>query len=413
MIKINPSKTRKVSFKLPIIPKRVKRSSWFIHSPVNKQKKTILLYKKLNFHTMFKINILSFIIVSVMVLSGCKTDSKPADDRQRFVISDSLLKTIQFDTIVKCPMVNSLTLTGKVSFNEDKVARIFPMVSGVITDVTAQLGDHVNAGQKLGVIRSGEMAGYGNDLVTSETNLLIAKKNMDASEDMYKSGLLSQKDFITAQQMYKQAQSQLARSKEVLQINGGNTQGAFVVKSPVSGFIVEKQINNDMAIRTDNTNSMFTVSDLKNVWVLANVYESNISQVHLGDDAEVTTLSYPGRVFHGKVDKILNVLDPANKVMKIRVVLPNPDYALKPEMFASVTVVNKSDSEALCVPSGALIFDHSQYFVLVYKSPSDIRVTPVQIISTNADKSYITGNVQVGERLIGSNVVLIYGALNS
>ena len=99
--------------------------------------------------------------------------------------------------------------------------------------------------------------------------------------------------------------------------------------------------------------------------------------------------------------------------MKIRVVLPNPDYALKPEMFASVTVVNKSDSEALCVPSGALIFDHSQYFVLVYKSPSDIRVTPVQIISTNADKSYITGNVQVGERLIGSNVVLIYGALNS
>ena len=61
-------------------------------------------------------------------------------------------------------------------------------------------------------------------------------------------------------------------------------------------------------------------------------------QVHLGDDVEVTTLSYPGRIFHGKMDQILNVLDPTNKVMKIRVVLPNPDYALKPEMFASVTV---------------------------------------------------------------------------
>lgn len=362
---------------------------------------------------MIKINIFSIIIAGIIIFSGCKTDSKNTDDRQKFVISDSLLKTIQMDSIVKCPMVNALTLTGKVSFNEDKVARIFPMVSGVITDVTAQLGDHVNAGQRLGVIRSGEMAGYGNDVVTSETNLLIAKKNMDASEDMYKSGLLSQKDYLTAQEMYKQAQSQLTRSKEVLQINGGNTQGAFVVKSPISGFVVEKQVNNDMAIRIDNTNSMFTVSDLKNVWVLANVYESNISQVHLGDDVEVTTLSYPGRVFHGKVDKILNVLDPTNKVMKIRVVLPNPDYALKPEMFASVTVVNKGDSEALCIPSNALIFDHSQYFVLVYKSQSDVRVTPVQVLSTNANKSYISGNVQVGDMLIGSNVVLIYGALNS
>jgi membrane fusion protein, heavy metal efflux system len=362
---------------------------------------------------MIKINIFSFLIAGIIIFSGCKTDSKNTDDRQKFVISDSLLRTIQMDTIIRCPLVNALTLTGKVSFNEDKVARIFPMVSGVITDVNAQLGDHVNAGQRLGIIRSGEMAGYGNDLVTSQTNMLIAKKNMDASEDMYKSGLLSEKDFITAQEMYKQAQSQLTRSKEVLQINGGNTQGAFVVKSPISGFIVEKQINNNMAIRTDNTNSLFTISDLKNVWVLANVYESNISQVHLGDDVEVTTLSYPGRIFHGKVDKILNVLDPTNKVMKIRVVLPNPDYALKPEMFASVTVVSKSDSEALCVPSTALIFDHSQYFVLVYKSPSDVRVMPVQVISTNANKSYISGNVQVGDKLIGSNVVLIYGALNS
>lgn len=362
---------------------------------------------------MFKTNILPFITVAVLIFAGCKSAPKNVDDRQKFVISDSLLKTIRIDSIVKCPLVNTITLTGKVSFDEDKVARIFPMVSGVITNVTAQLGDHINAGQRLGVIRSGEMAGYSNDLVTSKTNLLIAQKNLDASEDMYKSGLLSEKDFLTAKEMYKQAESQLNRSKEVLQINGGNTQGAFVVNSPISGFVVEKQINNDMAIRGDNSNNLFTISDLKNVWILANVYESNISQVHAGDEVEVTTLAYPGRVFHGKVDKIFNVLDPTNKVMKIRIVLSNPDYALKPEMFASVTVLSKSDSEALCVPSGTLIFDHSQYFVLVYKSRSDVRVTPVQVISTNADKSYISGNVHVGDRLIGSNVVLIYGELNS
>lgn len=362
---------------------------------------------------MSKINFLSFLLIGTIVFSSCKTDPKTSDQKQKFVISDSLLKTIQIDSVITCPMVNALTLTGKVTFNEDKVARIFPMVSGNITGVTAQLGDYVNKGEKLGVIRSGEMAGYGNDLVTAKTNLLIAKKNLDAAEDMYKSGLMSQKDFITSQEMYKQAESQLNRSNEVLQINGGNTQGQFVVKAPISGFIVEKQINNDMAIRPDNTNDLFTISDLKDVWVMANVYESNIGQVHLGDNVDVTTLSYPGRVFHGKVDKILNVLDPTNKVMKVRIVLPNPDYVLKPEMFASVRVINKTDQESLCVPSSALIFENSQYFLLIYKNQSDIKITPVQVISSNGNQSYISGAVQAGDKVIGSNAVLIYSALNS
>ncbi len=362
---------------------------------------------------MARINIISFLLIGIAVFAGCKPETQNTDERAKFVISDSLLKTIKIDTVEKCQLVNALTLTGKVSFNEDKVARIFPMVSGIISGVTVQLGDHVNSGQKLGVIKSPEMAAYGNDLVNAKTNLLIAQKNMDAAEDMYKSGLMSQKDFITAQELYKQAKSQLNRSNEILEINGGNTKGEFVVRSPINGFVVEKQINNDMAIRADNTGNLFTISDLKNVWIIANVYESNISQVHPGDSVEVTTLSYPGRIFRGKVDKILNVLDPTNKVMKIRVVMPNPGYALKPEMFASVTVANKSNQDALCVPASSLIFDNSQYFILIYKSQSDVRITPVQVISSNTNKSYISGNVKTGDKVIGSNVVLIYSALNS
>ncbi len=353
------------------------------------------------------------VIISLIIFSGCSSDAKKVAEKPKYIISDSLLKTIQIDSVMNCPVVNSLTLTGKVSFNEEKVARIFPMVSGNISGIKVQLGDHVNKGQQLGIIRSSEMAGYGNDLVTSKTNVLIAKKNMDAAEDMYKGGLMSEKDYITAQQMYKQSESQLNRSKEVLQINGGSTQGEFIIHAPISGFIVEKQINNNMAIRNDNNNSLFTISDLKQVWVLANVYESNISQVHLGDDAEVTTLSYPGRIFKGKIDQILNVLDPTNKVMKIRVVLSNPDYALKPEMFASVKVASKSNSDGLCVPKSALIFDQSQYFVLIYKSPSDVKVMPVKVISSNGDKSYISGDVHQGNKIISSNTVLIYQALNS
>ncbi len=358
-----------------------------------------------------KIFSFSCIIAVFIIFSACN-GPKRGVEKPKYVIADSLLKTLHIDSVTKCPLINSLTLTGKVSFNEEKVNRIFPMLSGVITDVNVQLGDYVTKGQKLGIIRSSEMAGYGNDLVTSNTNLLIAKKNMDAAEDMYKSGLMSEKDFVTAQQMYKQAQSQRTRSTQVLQINGGNTQGEFVVRAPISGFVVEKQVNSNMAIRNDNSNNLFTISDLKNVWVIANVYESNITQVHVGDDAQVTTLSYPDRMFKGKVDQVLNVLDPTNKVMKIRVILPNEDYALKPEMFASVNVISQKNSDALCIPSSALIFDQSQYFVLIYKTPSDVKIAPVKIISNNADKSYISGEVHEGDKVIASNAILIYEAMN-
>ena len=168
-----------------------------------------------------------------------------------------------------------------------------------------------------------------------------------------------------------------------------------------------------MVIRTDNNTSLFTISDLKNVWVIANVYESNISLVHNGDNVDITTLSYPDKIFKGKIDKIMNVLDPANKVMKVRVVLANDNYMLKPEMFANVTVNNKENKTALCVPSSALIFDHSQYYVLVYTSNSDVKIMPVQVINTVGNKTYLAGGVQEGNRIIASQALLIYDALNS
>ena len=354
---------------------------------------------------------LTYSLITLLLLSSC-TDAPHEIKKTKYVIADSLLKTLRIDTAMECPQVNSFTLTGKVSFNEDKVNRIYPMVSGIISDVKVQLGDYVHKGQRLGVIRSMEMANYNNDLITSRTNLLVAQKNMDAANDMYKSGLMSEKDYINAQQMYKQAQAQVQRANEVMQINGGNATGKYIVTAPISGFVVEKNINNNMAIRSDNSTNLFTISDLKNVWIMANVYESNISQIKLGDSADVTTLSYPNRVFRGRVDQVMNVLDPTNKVMKVRVVLPNNDYALKPEMFASVHVTTPTGNNAICVPSSALIFDQSRYFILVYNSPSNVSIERVEVLGSNENKAYIKGNVKPGNKVIASNAILIYQALN-
>lgn len=358
--------------------------------------------------------LLSLLFIGSMLIQSCGSEeNKPVAEKEKFAIPDTVMRTLRIDTVTTSQLINAITLTGKVGSNEDHVVPVNALVTGNIQDVKVAVGDYVNAGQILAVIRSSEMAGYGNDLVNAESNLRVSETNLQKTKDLYKSGLASMTDSLNAEVAVQQAKSELNRVHQVLKINGGSTQGEFVVKAPISGFIVQKSALNNMAIRSDNSTSLFTISDLKDVWIQANVYESNISSIRQGANVDVTTLAYPGKVFKGKVDKIMNVLDPTSKVMKVRVVLPNPGYLLKPEMYASITVSDKENKQCLSVPSQALIFDHSQYYVLVYNSKTDVKIAPVQIINSVGDRTFLASGVNDGDKVISSQAILIYNALNS
>ncbi len=365
----------------------------------------------------YSIKLIKYFIVPFsfgMILMSCKSnEAKNPNEREKYIIPDSLLKKISIETVQKCPLVNAIALTGSVDFDQDHQVNIFPLVSGNVQDVKVQLGDFVTAGQALATVKSSEMAGYSNSLVIAETNVTSTKKQLDAAKDLFSSGLSSQLDVTTAQTNYDQALSQLELAKRILKINGNNVQGDYIVKAPINGFIVQKNITNNMSIRLDNGNNIFTISDLKNVWVQANVYESNINKIHLSDSVYITTLSYPDRTFKGKIDKLINVLDPTNKVMKVRIVLSNNDYALKPLMFTSVNVIDKINKESICISKNALIFDHSQYYVLKYNGKGNADITPVAVSSVFSDKVYLSSGVNVGDKIIASEAILIYEALNN
>jgi membrane fusion protein, heavy metal efflux system len=353
------------------------------------------------------------ILCGMIAFSSCEDKDKKPEADKGYVIPDTVMKDLRIDSVGMSQLVNAVTLTGKVGTNDDNVIPVYSLVSGNVSDVKVLLGDYVTAGQTLAVVRSQEMAQYSSDLLNAKTNLAIALKNLEKTDDMFKSGLASVPDTLAAAVQLQQAKAELDRVNRVLKINGGNTQGEFEVRAPISGFIVQKGVTNAMTIRGDNSTSLFTISDLKNVWIQANVYESNISLIHQGENVDVTTIAYPGKVFKGEIDKVMNVLDPTSKVMKVRVVLPNPEYLLKPEMYASIRVTEKENKECLSVPSSAVIFDHSQNFVLVYHSRSDVTITPIQVISIDGDKTFISGGVHEGEQLIASQAILIYNALNS
>jgi cobalt-zinc-cadmium efflux system membrane fusion protein len=350
----------------------------------------------------------------MQLLIGCGENKKIAEGKQQYIIPDSLLHTLVIDTVGKCPLVNVIRLTGMVDFNQDKQVNIFSLVSGNIQDIKVQLGDYVNAGQVLAIVKSSEMAGYSNSLVIAQTTVTAAKKQLDATNDLFQSGLASILDVTNAQVNYDQAVSQLAMAKRILKINGDNINGEYVIKAPISGFIVQKNVTNNTSVRADNGTNLFTISDLKEVWVQANVYEANVEQVNLGDYVEVSILSAPNKVFVGKIDKILNVLDPTSKVIKVRIVLPKPDYILKPQMFASVLVSNpEKGREALCVPSKSLVYEKSRYYVLKYSGKGKADITPVEILNTLGDKTYVNSGINEGDKIIASTTLQIYSELNN
>src|SRR5215467_1013731 len=199
-----------------------------------------------------------FLILDTVILMSCGGHNEIANsDPSGFCIPDSLMLNITLDTVKSESVMGDLKLSGKISFNEDNVVKVFPQVSGHVGDVKVSLGDFVHKGQLLATVRSSDMANYFNEYKSAQSELEIAKKNMDVTADMKNSGVSSEKDYLTAQSEYHKALAEFNKVKEVLKIYGGGTQvsdsagSGYKIKAPISGFIVEKNVNTGMELRAD------------------------------------------------------------------------------------------------------------------------------------------------------------------
>jgi cobalt-zinc-cadmium efflux system membrane fusion protein len=355
-----------------------------------------------------------YVGLALISLTACQEKKTGTMETKQVCISDSLQKMIKIDTAKSTPMKDELTLSGEVSFDENKVVKVFPFTSGQVIEVKVSLGDKVTKGQTLAVIRSADVAGSYTDLSATKSDLSISKRQLEQAEYLYKNGISSERDYTEAKENYNKAVAANSKVRDQIAINGGgntNASGSLVIKAPGSGYIVEKNISAGNFIRPDNSSSLFTISDMKDVWIWANVFETDIAKVKKGYDAKITTLAYPDKTFNGKIDEISSVLDPDNKVMKVRVALDNKDMLLKPEMFTNVLISNKEGSSSVAIPASAVIFDSSKNFVVVYNSKCDLQVRAVNVIKTVDDITYIASGLKPGDKVISKSQLLLYNAL--
>ncbi len=349
--------------------------------------------------------------ITILMLS-CTKKAPETEGKVQFELTNTMLSTTKFAHVELKQLKSESDFYGKISADNNKLIEIYPAVGGNVVKVYVELGDYVHKGQLLATIRSTQVAGYEKDLSDAQNDVVVAKNNLKASQEMYDGKLNTERDVLTAKSELTKAQSQLSRVKETYRIYSLKPGAIYEVRSPLTGFILEKNINQDMLLRDDHTNNIFDVAEIDEVWAIANVSESDIENVVMGSDAAVSTISYPDKIFHGVVDKIYNFIDPETKAMKVRIRLKNPDFLLKPEMKATIKLSHEDTQKMLAVPTSAVIFDKSKYFVMVYKDRKHIETRKIDVFRQVDDVTYINAGVAAGEQVITQNQLVIYDALN-
>ena len=353
-------------------------------------------------------------ISGMIALSSCEHKEPVAETNKKFAISDTMWNMIHLDTVTNCNVTGELSLSGVVGFNENNVVKVFPRSSGQVLEAKVSLGDKVSKGQQLAVIKSADVAGNYNDLTSANADLSIAKRQMDNAESLYKNGISSEKEYNEAKQNYEKALASKNKIQSLISINGGGKTsegGKYVITSPIDGYIVEKKIAQGGFIRQDMGDNLFTISDLKNVWVNASVFEADIAKIKEGFAVKVMPLSYPDKVFAGKIDKVSQVLDPQSKAMKVRIDIDNKEMLLKPDMFTKVIVSNKEGGEAICIPTSAIISQDGKNYVVVFNTRESMDVAEIDISKTVGDRTFIKGGVKAGQVLITKNQLFIFNQL--
>lgn len=361
-----------------------------------------------------------YFLLLILILASCGGDKKrekqqAAVQKDKLVLSESQMSHIKLDTVREQTLADQMTAVGEVSFSEDNVVRIYPIVSGTVEKIFVSLGDYVQKGQILATILSMDMSQIQRDYNIAKSNFSVEEKNLARAQELFSAGMMSEKEFAAAKKDYNNALSELNERTQILKLYGGSSSdldAIYNIIAPRSGYIVERSITEGTQIRNDNNTNILTISDLKTVWVWANIHESDLSKVSEGDAVQVKTIAYPDKTFKGRVKKIGTMLDPDSRVIKIRTELDNKEGLLKPEMFANVLLTPKVSEKALVVSNMSIILENNQNYVMVATGKNEFKKIQIKTGRVFHYYTEVLSGVGAGQAVVTEGSLFVLTAFN-
>jgi cobalt-zinc-cadmium efflux system membrane fusion protein len=356
-----------------------------------------------------------------LLLAGCgggKADPKaeappPAQVEHRqdsSVVQVDHPEQFPLATATEHESTSKLIVTGVVNPDVARNVPVVSLASGRVVELRARLGDTVSKGQLLMRVQSADMAVAFADYRKAVADEVLVRTQFDRAKDLYNHGAISMNDLQVAQDAKDKAKVDVETSAEHLRLLGSDLNhptGILDIHAPVSGVIVEQNVTQAAGVKTlDNSPNLFTIADLSRVWILCDVYENDLANVHVGETAEITLTAYPGRVFPGEINNIGAVLDPNIRTAKVRIEVRNPGL-MRVGMFVTATFHGQKREARAAIPASAILHLHDRDWV--YVPAGDKKFRRVEVVGGETlpnNMQEIVSGIKPGERVVTNALAL-------
>ena len=385
---------------------------------------------------------LACLLAMVSLLAGCGFKAEPAGadssqkhadvpapkvDGEKVTLTDGAPQKASLFVETAEPRKVAIThLTGRLYWNESATVRVFTPVSGRVSAIRADLGEPISVGMPLAEIDSPDFGQALADARTSAGNLAAANKSFDRAKKLFEYGAAPQKDVEAAEAACIAAQAEHDRAQARLANYGGTDKSSnsmYVLRSPLTGVLVEKNINPGQEIRADQMLAnatqlfapLFIISDPTELWLQLDVAEPDLPSLHPGQRLQVYSRAYPDKRFDGTIEKIGDSLDPATRTIKVRCVVHNPERLLKAEMYALVDVAQPTEktADAVEISAKAIFMKNNDSYLFVETSPGEYERKRVKLGIEKEGKVAVFEGVKPGEKVVTEGCLLLQALVES
>jgi len=361
-------------------------------------------------------------VAAVFSFGGCsaKVDNNAATvTATNPRLTDAQRKNIQLYTVAPTRFRRTVETTAAVDFDNDQATSVLAPFSGPVSRTLVSIGDEVTQGQALARVDSPDFATaistYQKAIATARTNRRLA----DLDKDLLQHNGVSQREYEQAQTDATNAEADRDAALRALialnvptdtldAIREGRpvSTPAGIIRSPVAGTVVEKLVTPGQLLEAGTT-PCFTVANLSRVWVMAQLFGTDLAAVSVGDPAEVVT-GVDAKNFPGKVDKISALVDPNTRAVAVRVVVDNPQHSLRKQMYVRVLIHSRQESTGLLIPISAVLRDEENLpFVYVAQADGSFARRPITLGSRVADRYEVPTGLRAGDQVVVSGGLFV------
>jgi len=367
-------------------------------------------------------------LAAMFALAGCGGAGENANKMTSFSTAESAeskaelfslpadqMSHIQIFTVTTGPLERTLRLSGAVAYNGYGTTPVITQVGGPVSRIVVTPGEHVTKGQPLLYVTSPDYSLTRSAYIKARDALQLADRFYKRAQDLFAHQAIAQADLEQAESNRTQAEADLQSSEQAIRVLGiPNPESVLTAPpaaelpllAPLAGEIVERLCSPGELLQAGGT-QCFTLSDMNSVWVLVNIYQNDIANVHVGEDVTIDNETYPG-VVRGKIQYVAPALDPTTRTLQARIEASNPGERLKKDMYVTAEVHAGTIPSALSIPDAAVLRDtENMPYVYIQTGNNQFARRMVTLGDSQGGKTQVVTGLQNGDKIVGDGSLFL------